>query len=91
MHFFRNLLGQWTQNIIKARTSLCRRTQHIQRTRMIAWHYRIRENECPAHISNTQHPVHMKNDVFKHLVVFQKPQYLQEGKRTSPFIFFFFI
>lgn len=49
---------------------------------MIEWRYQIQENVCPAHISNT-HQVHLKNDVCKHHVVFQKPQYLPEGKEHA--------
>lgn len=60
--------------------SLCHRIQHIQHIHMIEWHYQIPENACLVRTSNIRHPVHMKNDVFRHHVVFQKPQYLQEGK-----------
>lgn len=71
--------GQWTQNATKARMFTCRHTQHIQHIHMIVWHYQIQENACLVRISNIQRQVRMKNDVFKHLVVFQKHQYLQEG------------
>lgn len=74
--------GQWTQNATKLRTSSCRHIIHIQHIHMIEWRYQIQENVCPAHISNT-HQVHLKNDVFKHHVVFQKPQYLPEGKEHA--------
>lgn len=58
--------------------STCRRTR-IQRIRTIEWRYQTQENVCLARTSNTQRQVHMKNVVFKHHVVFQKPQFLLEG------------
>lgn len=78
-HFF---LGQWIQNAIKIRMFSCRRTPHTRPIHMIEWRTRIRGNVCPAHTSNTQRQVHMKNDVFKRLAVFLKLPFLREGKKV---------
>lgn len=80
-------IGQWTQNAIKHQMCSCHRithTHHVQRIQhihTIERHYRIPVNVCPVRTSNTQHPVHMKSDVFKHHVVFQKRPFSPEGKQ----------
>lgn len=82
-------IGQWTQNAIKHQMCSCRHTIHthpVRRTqhiRTIERDSRIPVNVCPARTSNTQHPVHMKSDVFKHHVVFQKRPSLREGKQLQ--------
>lgn len=79
IHFI-DFLGRWIPSVTKLRTSLCHHMQRIQLIHMTEWRYQIRENECLVHTLNIQPQVHTKRDAFKRHVVFQKPQYLLEGK-----------
>lgn len=80
------ITGQWTQSAIKHQMCSCHHTirihhvQRIQHIHTIEWHFQIRVNVCPVHILSIQHQVHMKSDVFRHHVVFQKRPFLPEGK-----------